>query len=62
MNAGPADDNAAATLTDREYYEGMCQFGQQLEAVTREMWEKDFLGKDTVSIPATDKKKERVSV
>ena len=58
VNAGPADDNAAATLTDREYYEGMCQFGQQLEAVTREMWEKDFLGKDTVSIPATDKKKE----
>ena len=62
VNAGPADDNAAAALSDREYYEGMCRFGQQLEAVTREMWEKDFLGKDTVSIPSSDRKVEQVFV
>ncbi len=62
VNADPADANAAAALIDREYYEGMCQFGQQIESVTHETWEKDFLGKDTVREQKEEKKEERVTV
>ena len=54
-NAQPADADAEAALEDKEYYRGMCQFGHDMEEMTREFWEKDFLGKEESETQQSEK-------
>ncbi len=42
-NAQPADESAAAAIEDEGYYEGMCCYGEQVDALTRDIWEDQFL-------------------
>jgi len=41
--AHPIDESADAALNDKQYYEGMVDYGEQVRELTRDIWEKDYL-------------------
>lgn len=45
VGAEPIDDSAEEALHDRGYYEGMVRYGKEIESFTRDVWEKEYLGK-----------------
>ena len=42
--AHPIDEAAATALTDKKYYEGLVGYGDRVRELTRETWEKEYLG------------------
>lgn len=61
VGAEPTDDPAEDALSDKEYYEAMVRFGEELEAKTGEKWAKEYLGKSRYKSPVIAKDKEVIS-
>ena len=61
-NANPADENAADALEDKAYYQGMCDFGHAMDDISRDMWEKEFLGRTAETESPQRKTREKISI
>jgi len=42
-NAKPIDSEAEAALADPEYHRGLIEYGRQVDELTREIWEKEYI-------------------
>jgi MoaA/NifB/PqqE/SkfB family radical SAM enzyme len=61
VGAEPTDDPAEDALSDQEYYERMVQYGKDVDALTREIWDQDYLKlKSKDKKPDDSQKKEEV--
>jgi MoaA/NifB/PqqE/SkfB family radical SAM enzyme len=45
FNAKPLDENAAQALQDGDYRRRMAQYGKDVDSLTRDAWENDYMGK-----------------
>ena len=42
-NAKPIDPSGEEILKDEKYREGLVQYGERIEELTKDMWEKEYL-------------------